>query len=816
MIIGLSLVVYGVLFYYGSGSYVFIGLYNGLPVAQYRGNPIGVLAGFLLLGVGVWFFFKASMGTPRFTRLHLTILLATITIPTILVGAGLLYHDTSRFFYGGYTDAYILQVAAAKTLVEGGNPYHASYRNLLYEYIVTGKALGQATWLYRDPYPPYSIDEVVGFVDIYDYPPAGFLYYVPPVLLGLPGVVWDGFILGLGLGLFYYRLRDRFARSIYLLIIGLGGFSLLVMPLIYTGLPGWITPFIIALLFPGNPWLSGLLLGWIISYRPYTLVYVLFYFVMYFKEGYDWRKLLVSATLVGALINLPFFLMDPSIFIDHVLAPLNYNLYPFEGFGLSSLYYLGIYLSKQVCTGILFTLLILLLIIYYKYYVKLRILGPLLPMIVLLAYYRPLYGYYLWAPYFVLIAYVSGFYHGEALAFFKGFSTSRITVLGLLGVFTGAVASGYALLIGVSTFIDLLSLTILLIIPVILWITTRWEPEPLKPLPGFLLIMLLIVIASVLVLFMVPRHYMIVIDRGKPSPMDQLGLYSVNTLFQGLNPYLGLENVLNNITVYRVYIYDHGFKLLTSYPPMQGHNVTYYTGLPGLLIAGSFSLPNLLPAGLLSSIALSLSLLYVGLKVNSEYGRLIYGFIVSTLTLFVILFPSSFPLYTWFIVFVLINYFSSNRFIQVFVEGLLFVFGLAGLFLVIYRWVSGRVYWRKLVWPVITSILILVLFLPPNPLVVGIRYFSYYIFGGSLPVYSLSYLVPLYTGGFQISSPLILLLGLTAYSILLLLTRRGLAGDSPSNILFVYGFLPENSLQLYSGPAILLESLENKRSDSKL
>ncbi len=818
MLTGLGLIVYGVLFYYGAGSYVFIGAYGDLPVAQYRGWGPAVPVGFLMIAVGAWFFAEASMGTPRFTRIHLAALLTTITIPMIMVGSGILYHNQSTYFYGGYTDAYILQVAAAETLVGGGNPYNQSYRGLIYEYIVTGRALGQATWLYRGGAASYNISDVVGFVDIYDYPAAGFLYYVPAVLLGVPGVVWDGLIYGLGLGLTYYRLRDRRARMIYPLVIGAGGFTLLTMPLIYTGLPGWITPFIIALLYPGNPLLAGALIGWMISYRPYTLVYALFYLVMYWREGYDWRRLLLYSTASAALINAPFLIGDPRGFIGHVLAPLTYNLYPYEGFGVSSLHYLGVDISKPVSIMLLLVVLGASLVAYWKYYGRLRILGPLLPLVVLLFYYRPLYGYYLWAPYFAVIAYLSGFYRGFGTLRDWRIDPRYLSVIGLLSTYAGIVGGGYMLSIGVYFLIGLLGILAYALIPIIIWVSRKGLLRPVKGRTGLILIAVLMTVFSIAVAVLLPHHFMVVIDRSKPEALDLLAYSASHVLAGGGNPYTGGIGPINASRI-SVYLYDHGFHRVSQYPPIglyysgPGCNgscsISFATGFPAPLILGVPGALLGLP-GLPSSLLLTALLFIVGYYWARRGDGLLYGLLISSMAMFFLLAPSNYPVGIWF---------SSLAFLaqlrgrigsaKWLVDLLLILYGVAGLFMVIYYWVKTGVNRRFIVSVAAASLLLLIVFLVSSPWITVARMLAGYASSTTIPAYTLSYLAPASISDQPWNSPIISLLGVLTGALLLWAFYRG-AKILATSLLIPYTMLPCSAAQLAGPPLLLDDSARNE------
>ena len=757
LIIALNILVYSVLLYYGSGTYVSVGYYNGVPVIQYRGSPWGVVLAFIMIIYGFTAYYIAthSRSTPRYILL-LGILILILGV--VFASMGLIYSGRVRYFYGGYTDAYVLQVEAAKSIVRGLNPYTQNYHDILYRELVGGRIFATATWIYRDSNPPYSGGEVLGFVDVYDYPAAAALYYVPSIILGIPPVVWDGLIYGVGLGLVYYRFRDRF-KQLYPLIVLSGGLTLLFIPLIYSCLPGWLTPMIITILYPSNPILSGLLIGWIASYRPYTVVYSLFYIILYWREGYGVRRLLSSSLLSVLAINGYYMVSDPWVFFERVTAPLRYNLYPYEGFGLSSLYYLGIYIPKTVSTILLILVLFTLLFVSYRYYNRVKYLIPLMPYIVLLFYYRPLYGYYLWAPYLALTALMTGLYRGgepieEELKGVGGGLIGFIGVVGVLNILLGLSYSGYIEVLGLYPLLDFTTLALTLISPILLSMYSIFS-RTIRGSYGFLIMLSGIVVSSMLVIPFYSDQYMVLSDRDQLRPMDNLVYSSSKVLLGGVNPYLSNINVNSSrvLAIYRIGERATG-RIVARYPNgffdkplyrggcglyVNGSNaciLEHYIGFPGYIVlmtpAILFGDPRIY-----TGIVFALFLLYLYRRLDDKI-MLLYLFYTGLP--FYILSPRTYPVYLWLSMLIILSGVVDDRRVRGVLYGLIITTGLAGVLYVVYRFFLDGFRRDTMVYSVSTLAPYMV-FLYPQPLRILSYMFAPYIGFTNIYGFNISYLV---------------------------------------------------------------------------
>ncbi len=392
-IIALNLLAFSYYMFFYHGSYQYLGEFLGYPLYRFSPFPAMVIPSLLLLGLSFTVYFVAELFR-KHIRLLLLILVAFIFISYILIV--FTYTSEIRFvtrFNGEKTDSYIIQYAAAKAIIEGTNPYKLSFLDTLTRSMDSGIMI-RPTYIYDSNSTFFNGTDVVGFVDKFDYPAMAALYYVPAVILGIPGVYWDAFVLGLALALVYMK-TDKSMRPLILALYASGTFSFFG-PL-YIGNPqaGWVAPLMIALVYANNPMISGILLGAASSYREMAVIFTIF-FVIYLAKEHDKSalyKFMLSYVLTGIILNMPFFLSDPELFIHNILMPLSYNLYP-EGFGLSSLYYIDITISKQLLLALFLASNIFLIILSYTHYEKLKPYLFALPSIGFLFYYRPMITYY--------------------------------------------------------------------------------------------------------------------------------------------------------------------------------------------------------------------------------------------------------------------------------------------------------------------------------------------------------------------------------------------------------------------------------------
>jgi len=402
-LLGLALNGAGVYAYYRIGSYVYVGTYEGVHLHWWEPygpavavSVVAVLAGLLIYAV--------SRRPTRRVVLASSVLALAVVLG--IVGVGLRYYETAHLYVlriSTITDSYILQVEAARALIQGVNPYTVSYR----EALASKLPPDLYTWVYSGD-PPYTVDDIVGFVDRFDYLAPAALYYVPALLLGIPPYMWDALVTTVGLTLVYRRLPGH-TRDTLIALLTVGLFIYIAPVISKTTLAGWVIPLTVAVAYLDRPWIAGPLIAWAGTYRIYPAFFILFLLLAAQKEGLPAKRLIASAIIAGALLNLPFILWDPKTYIEAFLIPYRLNLNPLDmGPGLSSLGHIGVYLGKEAHTLLVLLLTGAGLAVSWKWYPRLKHAIFVFPALAMFAYYRPSYVYYVFFPWLGLLAYLAG------------------------------------------------------------------------------------------------------------------------------------------------------------------------------------------------------------------------------------------------------------------------------------------------------------------------------------------------------------------------------------------------------------------------
>ncbi len=400
---GLSLLGAGVYTYTRFGTFVYAGSYRGMPIHWWIPSGGAVILGVISVLAGLLLYALSRRPSEQVVRLTLATV-AVLALAIFAVGAS--YMHSSKYYVirmSVKTDAYILQVEAAKAIVRGENPYEARFT----EALVKSLPPDHFTWIYRGD-PPYTVDDIVGFVDRFDYLAPAALYYVPAVVLGIPPHLWDTLIASVGLTLVFARLPED-AKRVYPALLAAGIFIYIVPVMAKTTLSGWVVPLALAVVYLDKPLIAGPLLAWAGTYRIYPAFFILYLLIASHREGYDTRKTLAYAIITGLALNLPFLALNPHAYIESFLLPYKLSLNPLDmGPGLASLGHLGIIIPKTLSTVLVLAVLFGGLILAYIYYPRLKHAVFVLPALAMFFYYRPSYAYYLFFPWLGMLAYLSG------------------------------------------------------------------------------------------------------------------------------------------------------------------------------------------------------------------------------------------------------------------------------------------------------------------------------------------------------------------------------------------------------------------------
>jgi Predicted integral membrane protein len=393
-IIGLNLMALAVFLYGFDGTYVIIGTYGREPVFYYVPTRLSVVVSLvvLLAGLSLLLSSRTLARSPRWPKP----VAAALAVLTLVVGlaASQTMGSVKVQVMGGVEDSYVIQLEAARLLLRGLDPYSVNYSSFL----MYGAPATKLTFIYSAG-PPYSISHAVGFVSVLDYPAFSFIYYLPAVLLRLPGNVWDSIVLGAALVVAFTRAKGG-SRWLLLPLLASGLLYFITDPTVFDPLAGWLAPLVLAVSFAENPVVAGALLGLATSYRQYALAAALVYFPLAYRRGY--RKVplgIASMIAVIGVLNAPFFFLTGQSFMRYVVAPVAWRL-DIEGLGLASVYFLTdravprLYLMAAAASVALMTPALT-----YRLYRQLGGLSYALPSIAFLLYPRPLYSYWLWFPF---------------------------------------------------------------------------------------------------------------------------------------------------------------------------------------------------------------------------------------------------------------------------------------------------------------------------------------------------------------------------------------------------------------------------------
>ena len=149
-----------------------------------------------------------------------------------------------------------------------------------------------------------------------------------------------------------------------------------------------------------RPWLAAVLMGIACSCKQTAWFFIPFYLALILRET-GWRKSIQSLVMIGAtfiLINSPFIIADPGVWLTGVLAPMIHPLFPF-GVGISSFATLSSTPAPQaIFTAIECIVFIAALAWYYRNCRKAPQTGLLLAIIPLFFAWRSMFAYFVTIP----------------------------------------------------------------------------------------------------------------------------------------------------------------------------------------------------------------------------------------------------------------------------------------------------------------------------------------------------------------------------------------------------------------------------------
>ncbi|AFZ70035.1 hypothetical protein Calag_0253 [Caldisphaera lagunensis DSM 15908] len=645
LLISMNVMGFAAYYYLVFTPYKYIGSFKGWPIyVQYI--PIWMLFLYLLLiAISILIIFLSANINENKVKVSQLITWFGLLISIILTGA--LYMSSFKLTYsliGGYSDSYIIQIGAAKTLLELQNPYKSSYL----QYLILKESYPYYSYIFKYPFS-YTSNKIIGFVSSYDYLAFAMIYYIPKVLLNIPKSIYDAIIYVISLFLVYRKMKGPY-KMLFPLILASSSFIFVGEPVFFSPIVGWIAITMVAIAYYNYPLISGLLFGLAGSYRETAIVFFLFYLVALHFEKHNAKKAFEGFLISSLLVNLPFFILSPYEFIKEALAPIAYNLMPI-GAGLSTITEYGIYLPKIFYTSLFLSVIVIGLITYIKYYQKLKYAGLAIPAIAFLFYYRPLPFYYIWSPFFIIIAASTLFYKGNETNHKYNIDTNWLIISYEL-VVASLILFLLTYIVKISDIVLIIGLLGLLLISANIFINGIHKFEIYyKPKYATYIILLSIVLASILAIKYAPSVSIFISSKAYQNSQELAVEMASIELIKGHNPYNAnfylpiirntsfgylSETIPYNESIIKLtkINVDKTFYMYYNIGDKTWHNITVYDFLPGLAILYSPAILLSLSPNAYSSILYAISfgilgiLFYKNGKLNQLLITILMGFYI--------------------------------------------------------------------------------------------------------------------------------------------------------------------------------------------
>ncbi|MEJ2781173.1 hypothetical protein WIW89_09870, partial [Stygiolobus sp. CP850M] len=150
-----------VFFYYNVGTYAYVGNYNGWPLYWYFPFLPSIVFSILAFFISVALIFLSLR--PKESVFKLSILVTFLFILLSLIVARFTLGFTPEKIVlelPSPTDAQLIQLLAARSLLEGHNPYTQDYEPQM----LSSLAPQQYTWIFKQGTSNYTPSTIVGFV----------------------------------------------------------------------------------------------------------------------------------------------------------------------------------------------------------------------------------------------------------------------------------------------------------------------------------------------------------------------------------------------------------------------------------------------------------------------------------------------------------------------------------------------------------------------------------------------------------------------------------------------------------------------------
>ena len=299
------------------------------------------------------------------------------------------------FFYGiavkqNITDETFIDLTAAKNFLAMINPY--GFHIPISTFRQNGVPLSYLT-------PTMS----GGYVNTLGYPSLSFLILVPMVMLHLNPVILTvlfSSLLLFTIGLRYLKSSISYASPLAITI------SLLNFNVIFFSLNGindviWAEFLALAIIFIRRKYAGGVFFGLSLAYKQVP-IFLMPFFMVYLLKTYGWKRMVqfvFSSVVTFLIFNLPFILWSPSTYFSAVLSPETSSLLGI-GFGPSQLAFAGYlpFLGEKVFQYTEVAVMIILVLLYYINFQKLKYVLTALPLLFFMFNFRLLENYVLFWP----------------------------------------------------------------------------------------------------------------------------------------------------------------------------------------------------------------------------------------------------------------------------------------------------------------------------------------------------------------------------------------------------------------------------------
>jgi hypothetical protein len=323
-----------------------------------------------------------------------------------------------------FNDSAALTHQALENLLNGDNPYKAS--NVIEAFKkydvsfdkITPIMIGRFSGVF--PYPdnqsleriweiacqtPESIPSEI--MSMFNYPAGSIIISAPFFLAGISDMRIVGILLCLPVLIYAtYKAASKW-RVILLTILLL---SIDVWSSFINGGTGYfVLPFLLLswLSWKDNWALSALSMGLAVAMKQTAWFYLIFYMILIFREKGIYKSLcsFVVILLVFSVINIPFIIDSPGVWLSSVLAPLTKPLFPM-GVGIVSLVSSGIVgIQSSLLFSIMEGLALVCCVLWYFFNCNRHpYTGPILAVIPLFFAWRSLPTYFIYADIIIIVS----------------------------------------------------------------------------------------------------------------------------------------------------------------------------------------------------------------------------------------------------------------------------------------------------------------------------------------------------------------------------------------------------------------------------